>query len=396
MKRAWTYVIIEKCSLLVFAFILGCTITLSFMHIEKTGDGCVLPPVPLQTKQSQMASDKTDTKFLMIIILTAPGNVDQRQAIRDTWLNLRPTNVISSLLNLGFLEYNANGFLQQESVLDQKRFLEKYQMSLATASPGRSNELIPQLNVGHYFSIGSRGLADGEKRKLLEEKRLHQDLLIMDELQDSYSNLTRKLQMTFEMLDTKVPFKYLLKTDDDTYVKLDQLLADLYQYDEQIATKQLPIGQPAVELYWGYFNGHAQVKKRGQWKETNFNMCERYLPYALGGGYLLSHGLVKRIASNANVFSTYGSEDISLGMWLSPLRNIYRRHDVRFDTAWMPRKCKNYHIVWHKRTTKDMYSLYRDSLCPTKEPNTSKVKRPVEYFYDWTATQMRCCENLVP
>lgn len=362
------------------------------MRVEKSGDNCPHQPIPLQSKPSQALKD-ADSHLLMILILSAPGNLVQRTAIRDTWLNLRPhTNSMGPLLNLGFLEYNEKGFLQQESVLDQKRFLEKYQMSIATTTSGR-DENVPHYNVRHYFSIGSNGLTDNEKRRLLEEKRQYQDLLIMDELHDSYNNLTRKLLMSFEMLETKMPFKYLLKIDDDTYVKLDQLLPELYQYDELISAKSLPVNQPAIEFYWGYFSGHGQVKQRGIWKETNFNLCERYMPYALGGGYLLSRNLVKLIGSNANVYSTYGSEDISLGVWLSPLRNIYRRHDVRFDTAWMPRKCKNYHMVLHKRTNKDMYNLYKSETCAVKE---SKAKRPIEYFYDWTATQMRCCENLVP
>lgn len=375
---------------------MGSTITLSFTRIEKACDTCVQQPTRLQTKQAQ-SSEESVTLFLMIIILSAPANVAERKAIRDTWLKLRPqTTSISSILNLGFLEYNEKGFIQQESVLDQKRFLEKYQIAIATATSSHYTEKVPNLAIRHYFSIGSDGLTDGDKRRLLEEKRLHQDLLIMDELHDSYNNLTRKLLMSFEMLETKMSFKYLLKTDDDTYVKLDQLLGDLYQYDELISVKKFPVGQPSVELYWGYFSGHAQVKKRGQWKESNFNLCDRYLPYALGGGYLISYNLVKLIATNANMLNTYGSEDISLGVWLSPWRNIYRRHDVRFDTAWMPRKCKNYHIVMHKRTSKDMYDLYRGDLCAIKEPHDGKSKRPMEYFYDWTVPQMRCCENMVP
>jgi galactosylxylosylprotein 3-beta-galactosyltransferase len=45
-------------------------------------------------------------------------------------------------------------------------------------------------------------------------------------------------------------------------------------------------------LYWGFFDGRAPVQKSGKWQETNYVLCDRYLPYALGGGYVLSHDLV--------------------------------------------------------------------------------------------------------
>lgn len=60
------------------------------------------------------------------------------------------------------------------------------------------------------------------------------------------------------------------------------------------------IGSSMRELYWGFFNGRAQVKRAGPWRETDWILCDYYLPYALGGGYVLSQGLVKFIADNAN------------------------------------------------------------------------------------------------
>ncbi len=89
-------------------------------------------------------------------------------------------------------------------------------------------------------------------------------------------------------------------------------------------------------------------------------LCDRYLPYALGGGYVLSHDLVAYIAATADMFSFYNSEvsdllffassiphhreslpfpllqDVSVGTWLAPL-NITRQHDIRFDTEWKVR-----------------------------------------------------------
>ena len=65
----------------------------------------------------------------------------------------------------------------------------------------------------------------------------------------------------------------------------------------------------------GFFNGNAPVFKRGPWKETKFLLCDRYLPYAAGGGYILSHDLVAFIASNSRYLQLYDNDDVSVGVW---------------------------------------------------------------------------------
>lgn len=391
MKRSSIYSVIGKLCIFLFAFILGCSITLTFIQVDINCEHCVASDRYLATKRES----NTLTVFLVILIVSSPAHNDKRQAIRETWLTLRPKYSPGAIYSWGFLEYNKEGFVQQESVSDQKRFLEKYQMAMAT-STAMGNK-VPDLKVVHYFSIGSNGLSDVEKKDLLEEKRQYQDIILLDELVDSYGNLTRKLLYSLEEIETKVSYKYLLKTDDDTYVKLDEMTAELYEYDRGISAKRLTKVNPPIELYWGYFNGRARVRKGGKWSEPNYSLCERYGPYALGGGYVISRNLVKYVVANANVLNMYSSEDISMGVWLGPLRNIYRRHDVRFDTAWLPKKCRKYFMVYHKITVPMMADLFGGSECAYKDLSGNRaIKRPVEYFYDWNASPMHCCDTLVP
>ena len=63
------------------------------------------------------------------------------------------------------------------------------------------------------------------------------------------------------------------------------------------------------------FVGAARVKQRGQWAEPNFHLCDRYLPYARGGGYIVSGDLVKYISDNKDLLQIYNSEDVSMGKW---------------------------------------------------------------------------------
>lgn len=164
--------------------------------------------------------------------------------------------------------------------------------------------------VKAYFAIGTTGLTTEELGTLTYENSKHGDLLLLPELYDSYYNLTEKVVQSITWLDSRVDFKYLFKADDDTFARMDVLISELRHK------------QPK-RLYWGFFDGRARVKTRGQWAETNFKLCDHYLPHARGGGYILSADLVHFIASNADLLQKFNSEDISVGTWLAPL-HIHR------------------------------------------------------------------------
>ena len=80
----------------------------------------------------------------------------------------------------------------------------------------------------------------------------------------------------------------------------------------------------------------------------------RYLPYALGGGYVLSSDLVSFIASNSARLQLYGSEDVSVGVWLAPLARLNRVHDERFDTEFVSRGCLDSYLVTHKQSVEEI------------------------------------------
>lgn len=172
---------------------------------------------------------------LVVMILTSPENLERRNAIRHTWLS-------------------------------EERATVKY-----------------------LFVIGTMELAAGQKDTLDSEQQKFHDLLLLPKLQDVYGVLTKKVLYGLKEIYDRYDFDFLFKSDDDTFVILDKILRDLDQWQNK-GTKK--------ELYWGFFNGRAQVKRTGPWKETDWVLCDYYLPYALGGGYVISYNLVKFIATN--------------------------------------------------------------------------------------------------
>lgn len=87
--------------------------------------------------------------------------------------------------------------------------------------------------------------------------------------------------------------------------------------------------------------------------------------------------------------SLYNSEDVSLGVWLSPL-NITRKHDTRFDTEYLSRGCSNKYLIMHKQSPSDMYKMYellktKGKLCD----NEVRVRK--SYEYNWKNPPSLCC-----
>eukprot|EP00063_Salmo_salar_P046619 XP_014021454.1 PREDICTED: beta-1,3-galactosyltransferase 6-like isoform X1 [Salmo salar] len=228
------------------------------------------------------------------------------------------------------------------------------------------------------FVVGTEGLLAEDMQNLNTEQGRHKDLLLLPELRDSYENLTLKLLHMYSWLDHNVDFKFVLKADDDTFARLDLL-------KEELKTKE------PSRLYWGFFSGRGRVKTAGKWRESAWELCDYYLPYALGGGYLLSCDLIHYVRINAAFLKVWQSEDVSLGAWLAPV-DVKRMHDPRFDTEYKSRGCSNKYLVTHKQSLEDMLekqqTLQRDGrLC--KE----EVKHRLSYVYDWSVPPSQCCQR---
>lgn len=108
-------------------------------------------------------------------------------------------------------------------------------------------------DVWARFAVGTAGLGAEERRSLEQEQARHADLLLLPTLRDAYENLTAKVLAMLCWLDEHVGFEFVLKADDDSFVRLDALLADLRARDPVRSRR----------LYWGFFSGRGRVKPGG-------------------------------------------------------------------------------------------------------------------------------------
>ena len=207
----------------------------------------------LDNKRNEQSISLGMKTFLFIVILASPNGKDKRNAIRETWLS----NV---------------------TTLD---------------SP-----------VVAKFIIGVKELPPEVMKNLEDENNLYHDILFLPELKDAYEELPSKVLQTFKWIDQNVNSSYILKVDDDSFVRLDLIISELKS-------------TYSTRLYWGFFRGDAHVKFAGPWSEKSWHLCDRYLPYAQGGGYVLSSDLVNFIARNADLLQKFNSEDVSVGKCLT-------------------------------------------------------------------------------
>ena len=196
------------------------------------------------------------------------------------------------------------------------------------------------------FVVGTFGLLSSTIEDLQVEAALNSDLLLLENLKDK--NLTRKVLESFVWADQNVNFSYLLKTDHDSFVFVNELHKVAYQYHQEKMNRR---------LYWGFFVYRGAV----QFNDYHWFLSTHYLPYAYGGGYMISSDLIHKVALTADCLQLYNNEDVSVGVWLSPYL-IQRKHDRRFLTMrGGMRKCgvKDC-LVWTSVSLENMRKLHSE------------------------------------
>jgi hypothetical protein len=210
---------------------------------------------------------------LVVGVLSAPGNADERQACRATWFRLAPAG-------------------------DDVLFM---------------------------FAIGASG-DDAVDARVRAEQQQHGDVLLLP-LRESYRRLVFKTAALYDYVAQRrdVSFDFLLKTDDDSFVRLDRLLPLLRG-----------VREPAV--YWGSHNTNVkrQSSPAHKWADPLWRE-DVYPPYALGSAYALSSDLVQKLASlsidNRPMFPV---EDVATGIWLRNVVGEAQLRRVHADSKQFP------------------------------------------------------------
>lgn len=193
------------------------------------------------------------------------------------------------------------------------------------------------------FFVGIKDISDKVHEKLREETSTYGDIIVVDHMETPRA-LTNKTIALMKWASNNVDFSYLMKCNDNTYVYVDNAISEL---------KKRPI---TTNLYYGKMMFYDPVVRdhKVKWADPQWDLGDAYMPYALGGGYILSSDLVVMLAEQADYLKWHLKEDAAVGSWLVPYE-YERRSDelvcVTDTNGVLKYKCVEkfpiFHIFYH-------------------------------------------------
>ncbi|KAG9465813.1 hypothetical protein GDO78_017699 [Eleutherodactylus coqui] len=180
--------------------------------------------------------------------------------------------------------------------------------------------LLQRLSARPQRLAQHRAALEEEEAELQAESHAHGDIVFV-EVVDTYRNVPRKLLLFYRWLAAAASFHFLLKTDDDCFLQLDNVLR---------ALEERRLRGP--NAWWGNFRLNWAVDRTGKWQELEY-MSPAYPAFACGAGYVISRDVVQWLAANADRLKTYQGEDVSMGIWMAAIGP--RRYQ---DEGWLCEK----------------------------------------------------------
>ncbi|KAI6647351.1 hypothetical protein LOD99_12347 [Oopsacas minuta] len=233
--------------------------------------------------------------FLFIIILTAPSNFGTRQVIRTTWLK----------------------------------------------------DVVKNPNIKYKFFAGTKNFSPRKKDYLSRETKRTKDIVIFEDFEEHYTRLTYKMLRIMKWVQQNTNAQYYLKVDDDSYLVVERLINILLK--EDLPKNKFAMGR--------VHKRPLNVAKTGKWADVNWILCEEYLSYPVGAGYLLTQDLMKFIAINSYRLGFHINEDTAIGAWLGGL-NYTLLNDNRI-IPYGGEGCDNKVFILHKQSRVYLQRRYK-------------------------------------
>ena len=241
--------------------------------------------------------------FLLILVSSAPSNIERRKGIRQTW--------------------------------------------------GVDNAIKPRWKT--VFLV-AQSPVQSESDLLLREGEIFGDLVRAD-YHDDYWNQTLKIQMGFEWAAKYCKFSFLLKIDDDVFVNPRTLLSNLSE--PSMPREKLYMGLLWVKLPVQRWIGD-------KWEVTKKEYEPDFYPdYCPGFGFVLSADVVHLFVDLFDVVEPFRIDDVYVGM-LAKRAGVNGTNNGAFiekpSPPQVPCTLDNRTMVWHGITGDCLFKLFRDSF----------------------------------
>uniref|UniRef100_A0A0D9WWI7 Galectin domain-containing protein n=1 Tax=Leersia perrieri TaxID=77586 RepID=A0A0D9WWI7_9ORYZ len=177
----------------------------------------------------------------------------------------------------------------------------------------------PNLVARFFVALHGRKEVNVELKK---EAEFFGDIVFVPFL-DNYDLVVLKTLAICEYGVHVVSAKYVMKCDDDTFVRLDSIINEV---------KKVPSGR---SLYIGNMNFNHRPLRYGKWAVTYEEWPEEVYPvYANGPGYVISSDIAEFIVSEFmdQKLRLFKMEDVSMGLWVEQFnrtRSVEVFHSTR-------------------------------------------------------------------
>ncbi|XP_062111756.1 hydroxyproline O-galactosyltransferase GALT4-like [Humulus lupulus] len=193
---------------------------------------------------------------------------------------------------------------------------------MAVRKSWMQHKLIRSSDVVARFFVALNGRKE-VNIELKKEADYFGDIVIVPYM-DNYDLVVLKTIAICEYGVRTVTAKYVMKCDDDTFVRVDAVLKEAHKV------------RGDKSLYIGNVNYHHKPFRHGKWAVTYEEWPEEdYPPYANGPGYIISSDIAEFIISEfeKHKLRLFKMEDVSMGMWVEQFNSskpVYYLHSLKF------------------------------------------------------------------
>ncbi|MFQ6659455.1 hypothetical protein Gotur_028354 [Gossypium turneri] len=183
------------------------------------------------------------------------------------------------------------------------------------------HKLIKSSKVVARFFVALNGRKDINV-ELKKEAEYFGDIVIVPYM-DNYDLVVLKTVAICEYGIRTVAAKYIMKCDDDTFVRVDPVIKEAKKLGDR-------------SLYIGNMNYYHKPLRNGKWAVTYEEWPEEeYPPYANGPGYIVSSDIAQFIVDEFenHKLRLFKMEDVSMGMWVEKFNSskaVEYQHSLKF------------------------------------------------------------------
>ncbi|XP_042499168.1 hydroxyproline O-galactosyltransferase GALT6-like [Macadamia integrifolia] len=216
-----------------------------------------------------------------------------------------------------------------------------------------------QVVVRFFVALNGRKEINAELKK---EAEFFGDIVIVP-FMDSYDLVVLKTVAICEYGVRTVSAKYIMKCDDDTFVRIDVVLKE---------AKKVPSNR---SLYVGNINYYHKPLRDGKWAVTYEEWPEEdYPPYANGPGYIVSSDIAHFVVSEFenHKLRLFKMEDVSMGMWVEQF-NSSRPVKYLHSFGFCQFGCIEDYLTAHYQSPRQMICLW-DKLHQQGRPQCCNMR----------------------